>query len=317
MIKKIVRNLKNPKQTVIKIFEDWMGREVPTAVTKMLHISGKDMRGMGYIKTYDGSGQACHPTIATFKGAEYLACTPYPYGKEYYENPCIYVRDSSHRKWKPIPTVFPIVRIKKMRFEHYSDPCLFCRNDKLALVFRKCERRTSGKIDQLYIATSENGTDWTKPVLLAEQAGDQLISPAAGIDGQELFCVEYDGGIDSRIVRYEFSHAALGEKHICGIKGLSSDFFVWHIDVLRDLQGGLKGLFMLRRKDDAFGSKLALFAFSPEENVWSWDRDFPLSDEEQREIKTIYKSCFLPNEERILCSARDIKDRWFLFEKDF
>ena len=43
-----------------------------------------------YLETYDGSNQAVHPDVTYFNGEYWLAATPYPYGMEEYENPCLY-----------------------------------------------------------------------------------------------------------------------------------------------------------------------------------------------------------------------------------
>lgn len=189
-------------------------------------------------------------------------------------------------------------------YEHYSDPCLFQR-----------ERRPSGTVEILYTVSSAGGEAWDPPRFLAEgSVDDRLISPA--VAGDALFCVEYSGE-SSRIVRYALdSLDGLGEKTACGVSGLDQDFFVWHMDCATLSDGTVRGLFMLQKKfTSEIISRLALFTWRPEDGVWSWERDIPESEEEKRSVSFVYKSCFTGDPGRILCSARDRKGRFFLFEK--
>lgn len=310
---KITKNLKAPRHSVYKLFSVCK-REVPGWLAALL--ASPVAPGALKIKTYDRSGQAVHPSIAQYRGKTYLACTPYPYGTEWYENPCLYVYEPQHGQYRPLPGQFPTVRAERMGSEHYSDPCLFCRDDTLILLFRKCERRQTGKADQLYTISSTNGSDWSSPRLFAESDGDQLISPAAGNEGKDLFCVEYDGAANSKLVRYDFSDTTvLGEKTICAVQGLDPAFFIWHIDVAYQEDGTVQGLFMLRKKCAEIVSKLVLFTLAPESNTWRYERDLPLTEEERQKILFIYKSAFMERSDRILCSACDKKSRYFLFEK--
>ena len=309
----IAKNLKNPRHSIYKIGEVCK-QPLPHWVAGILSIRNHtSLSSAVSLVTYDGSGQACHPTVASFQGKLYMACTPYPYGGEFYENPCVYTWEAT--RWKPVPKAFPVIRPKQPGFEHYSDPCLFRRDSSLFLLFRKCERRESGKIDQLYITSTSNGTDWSTPRLLAEGKGSSLISPAVGADAQELFCVEHEAA-DFRLVRYGLADtAALGVKTTCKISGLGEQFFIWHIDVTYEPDGTRHGLFMLREKGSETVSKLALFTFASETNTWRWARDLPLSEDERRNIRYIYKSAFTEWSDHILCSACDKKGRYFLFEK--
>lgn len=312
----IAKNLKNLRHSIYKV-GDVCRHPIPKWAATLLAAGNHSlMASLVPLATYDGSGQACHPTVASFQGKTYMVCTPYPYGVEFYENPCIYTRAANCRDWQPLPGSFPIVRPKQLGLEHYSDPCLFRQGDALTLIFRKCERWPAGKTDQLYVTSTNNGTDWSVPRLLAKGKGDSLISPAVGDDAKELFCVEYDEAVDSRLVRYAFRDtAALGEKSVCKLSGLEEGFFVWHIDVSYKPDGSIHGLFMLRKKCAEMVSKLALFSYIPDVNTWHCERDLPLTEDEQKTIQYIYKSALTERSDHILCSACDQKNRYFLFEK--
>ena len=263
------------------------------------------------LQTYDGSGQACHPSYVCFHGEDFLACTPYPYGLEWYENPCILKKAPNERDFQPLPSAFPLVEAKSRGAEHYSDPCLTASQDEISMVFRKCIRSAGGKIDQLYRTTSADGQVWSDPILIAEGAGDTLISPAFA--GGTAFCVEFAHGC-TEIVRYTASYSGkLSGRVECPTAGMPPQWQVWHIDVRQKPDGQYEGLFMLRDCETGDHSQLALFTYA--QDVWTMVRELPLSEEEGRHVSMIYKSCFF-KDGNILCSARDDRDRWILFRKE-
>lgn len=285
-----------------------MRTQVGTAITtNNCHSTEDCLIKEVHIPTFDGSGQACHPSVAVFQGKTYMACAPYPYDSEYCENPCLYIQETASGHWRPIPEAFP------PRFEHYSDPCLFQKDGLLELIFRKCEPWENGGVDQLYIASSQDGITWTTPRVFAEQKKNTLISPA--IAGDALFCVEYDG-IDSQLVWFPFENSSgLGGKTVCAVEGLDNTSLVWHIDCATLPNGTIRGLFTLREKKSPVACRLALFTWFPDENIWCLERDLPQTEAEQKEITHIYKSCFTENPELILCSARDQRGRFLLYQK--
>lgn len=315
----IIRNLKNFRRSAY-IVSDITKKAMPIPLARLLSIGNRPtIPGVVDIPTYDGSGQACHPTISVFRGKTYMACTPYPYDVEFYENPCLYVRDLVSRRWSPVPGVFPLVRPQRLGFEHYSDPCLFKHDEKLILLFRKKERHPEGAVELLYTSATTDGETWTVPQFLAKGGEDTLISPAVA-DGA-LFCVEREtpGDVNSntRLIHYALeSLSGLGERIICGIEGLAENFLVWHIECTILPDGTVRGLFMLRKKfNTPIQSKLALFRWEPERNLWHLERELPLTETEQNALAIVYKSCFTEDPGLILCSARDHKKRWFLYEK--
>lgn len=309
---KIWKNMNNLRQTAYKLCHV-CHRPMPAWAAKCLALGNRSAQSNGVaLKTCDGSRQAVHPSLAQFRGKTYLACTPYPYGLEFYENPCLYIQEENGTL-VPVPGMAPVVAAKAMGKEHYSDPALVA-GEELTLIYRRCQRSGDGKIDQLYSLHSTDGENWSASVLQAQAPGDQLISPT--VDGKEgrLFCVEADPAIDSKLVWYDYQSGRLGEKHTCGVNGLSDDWFVWHLDVCRSENGTLRGLFMLRKKyTRKIVSKLALFRW--EKDAWQWDADVIWTPEEAAAIQFVYKSAFA-GERKLLCSACDPKNRYYLFYKE-
>ena len=316
-----LRKLKNFRLATYYGFEK-IKSCVPAPLAKLLAAgNASPLPSAIRLKTYDGSGQAVHPSAVSFLNRRYLACTPYPYKCDAYENPCVYVWNDNGG-WTPIPGLFPLVKPEHLRREHYSDPCLFVKNGALHLIFRKCVRRDQeDPADQLYLCSTSDGERWTKPALLLETELNSVLSPAIARDSDSLFCVDVHQGADaSRLTRYALAPDLSKLENItggCSVQGLPEDWFIWHIDVSRR-QESIRGLFMLQKRTPPGGqfiSKLALFRYAERANEWIYERDIPLSEAEAKELDFIYKSTLIEGENRMICSAQDKKERFFLFEK--
>lgn len=95
----ITKSLKNPRRGVY-VAGRAAQKILPVPLARLLALGNQPtMRDVVDLPTCDGSGQACHPTTAVFCGKTYLACTPYPYGVEFYENPCLYVWGEDSALW--------------------------------------------------------------------------------------------------------------------------------------------------------------------------------------------------------------------------
>ena len=323
-IKHVFSIIRYPARGVYDVYEKILHRPVPARLAKALEPTYRaKLPSVVRVPSYDAGGGACHPSITTFQGKTYLACTPYPFSKEAYENPSVFVKDVPDGEWRPVEGMDPAVIPERLGFEHYSDPVLFCQGDKLVLMYRKCERRETGKRDLLYACHTSDGTNWTEPGPVIEAEGNHLISPAVARNGEKLFCVEYYSGdgavtdLDTALVSYEMDPSIqLGQKEKCTVLGLGPDEIIWHIDVARRQDGRVWGLFALRPKEEDLKKwKLALFVLDEKENVWQKERDIPALPEEKKLINHIYKSAFIEGEERILCSSQCKNGNYCLYER--
>jgi len=129
--------------------------------------------------TYDGSGQIVHPDVAVFPGRwqgkrYWIAATPYPGGNPKYENPSIYQGESSREMTVPAGVTNPIVAPPS--FGYMSDPDIVhdAERDELRMYYRQ----TTGENDQLFLATSRNGVQWSPAHLVVSDVRYSLISPA-------------------------------------------------------------------------------------------------------------------------------------------
>ncbi len=303
-IKKFWKNVVNPRRTVYKI-ASVCKLQVPKSLAVLISL-GNRPKGSILLNTYDGSGQAVHPSLVRFQNNLYMALTPYPYGEEWYENPSLYCY--TENGWKAIRSIFPAVIPNNMGQEHYSDPCLYIEKTSISLIFRKCERRASGKKEILYLMSSTDGESWSLPRIILEGKENQLISPAIAND--KLWCVE---SIDEKSVLavYDFNQGSIGQ-HAAVDANVPNGWRIWHIDIQETSDRGLRGVFMLlKNHEKAYVSKLALFAWT--NDMWCYQRDVELPSEIQQKIKFVYKTAFHPNGRDLICSACDIRGRFFLF----
>jgi hypothetical protein len=132
------------------------------------------------VPTYDGSGQAVHPDVLWFpqgwRGWEYwMAFTPYPRGKQQYENPSIVVSHDGKSWVVPQGLINPIVR-PGLGGAYNSDPDLSydVANDRLVML----SRQVSGNFNVISSLTSANGTAWSAPKVVFRRRNHGMISPA-------------------------------------------------------------------------------------------------------------------------------------------
>ncbi|GAA4386386.1 hypothetical protein GCM10023153_00080 [Ornithinibacter aureus] len=189
------------------------------------------------IPTPDGSGQMAHPDVVYvpggFAGFPYLmACTPYPFGVDRFENPCLRVSDDGVR-WQPLPGApDPVVPAPTDPSRHWSDTDLSLVDGVLHLVFRGCVRGAQDA--QLLVTKSRDGIEWTEPTVFHE--GHRIVSPAlVHHEGRwSMWHVEADsnpGDQGSRLVRTQGPELiSLREPTTCPID--IPGHRLWHVDVV-------------------------------------------------------------------------------------
>ena len=131
------------------------------------------------VATYDGSGEMVHPDALVFphqwQGRRFwFAATPYPLGNAGFENPSAFAGDSA-LDWREIPGADnPIAR--PVMGAYLSDPDLTYdpARDRIRLYYRQ----TTDDTDQIYLRTSQTGSDWSVPQLVLQDTKFALISPA-------------------------------------------------------------------------------------------------------------------------------------------
>ena len=188
------------------------------------------------ISTPDGSGQAVHPDVVDagrdFAGHRFwMAMTPYPFGDDQQENPCIRVSDDG-LSWLPLPGApDPLVPPPVQPDRHWSDTDLVLHDGLLHVFFRGCERG-GGRADYL-VVTSPDGVTWSEPRIV--WTGDDGVSPAfvrAGAEWLMWHVVAPAGGATgSRIVCQRSADlTGWSAPEVCDLD--LPGHVAWHIDVI-------------------------------------------------------------------------------------
>lgn len=200
------------------------------------------MIGALRIETPDGSGQAVHPdvvdTVDGFAGHRYwMACTPYPFGRDRFENPVVRVSEDGVHWTRPDGAPDPLVDAPPDERRHWSDTDLTLHDGVLHLVFRGCER--GGRDVELLVMTSVDGRTWTAPETV--WSGRDAVSPALVADatGWRMWHVQCrPGDPDVPVLLVEHRGPRIGEWESTSEQVLDLGGSVpWHVDVVRTPDG--------------------------------------------------------------------------------
>ena len=118
------------------------------------------------VPTYDGSGQATHPSVVDLGGAPiggfryYMAFTPYPNTNSSYENPSIVASNDLSTWVVPVGATNPIVG--KPSTGYNSDTHIINVSGVLRVYYRASNISTS--LNTFYAIESSDGIAWTAPV---------------------------------------------------------------------------------------------------------------------------------------------------------
>lgn len=269
-----------------------------------------------HIDTYDGLGQATHPSIVRFKNLYYLACTPFPYGNDYYENPCIY-KGINGVQFKQMPELCPIVLPRSHdRLVYLSDPFLYVDKEKLHLLYRECRYIDKNKYKAIiYEMTSRDGTTWSKPVKVF--TSDQgAMCPCVIYQEENLFlyCVVFENE-ETSLVRAKMEKRMEFNRVL--VRNNPDNMMLWHFDFFTGNEGKRFGLFTY--STDHYGSDSRLYLASQEDDMsWLVHNEIVI---DSNAVTKMYKSCVLEleNGTRNLYVSLKRKDRkWKIYVvKDF
>lgn len=315
----LLGTLRNPYFFLYRVCH-YLNRYVPHRLaTFIYHRNIKDYKKEGVqdflLDTYDGSGQTVHPDIVYYKNKYWLAITPYPYGMEEYENPCLYQGESLYSLALPEgPIAFQKIHTQGV---HLSDPCLAIDGNKFCCFYRESERK--GKIEEQTIweiQYCEDSKCWGEPQLLINSVNDKLLSPAMVYKEPGVLSIYYVSSLNDN---YTLVSTLKGSKEITEhpICGMPSGYYLWHIGIskARDLDNnltgnGLLGLFLMESMETKGRMKLFEARNDGNESDWHITREVQMPDEIIEIVAFPYKSCYIPNGKGdIMLSFRDKKSR--------
>lgn len=135
------------------------------------------------LPTYEGSGQAIHPDILYGRGhglpqAFYLALTPYPFGRDRFENPSILVSDDGVSFREEITGLNPLAPAPAT--DHNSDTDLIydAATRSLRIYYLESGRPNYNRV---VLLESQDGLRWTRRTVLNYNLGageNFIVSPA-------------------------------------------------------------------------------------------------------------------------------------------
>lgn len=303
----------------------YMKANVPIKVARIIQRENeKDLLGSEEIilKTYDGSNQVCHPDIVQSMNKIWLAFTPYPYGKDEYENPCVYfgkdLKDIINECRSPID------KIKYREYGyHLSDPCIVDDEETIICFYRVSKRIASGKELNtiLYRIRSDETGLWSDAIKICEDSNHQYLSPAIVIQDNEWYCYFAEWNTDSSALYYgKITNDSLIDEAIVNIDGMPDGYGLWHMTIVfsgmmnKNSVGrnDLTGLFLLRYYKDPNKFKLVVANSSGIHRKWAISDEIKIPDKIEKIARHPYKSCFCSNGKQILLSFIDYKDRYRL-----
>lgn len=318
----LFKSLGNPPFFLYRICH-YLNRFVPQGLASYIYKRNKkEYKCEGVVdyllETYDGSGQAVHPDIAYYGNQYWLTVTPYPYGMEEYENPCIYQGDDLNNL--NIPQGPIAVQHKHAQGIHLSDPCFAINNGILYCYYRESERKGDNEEQSIWgIRYSESSKCWSEPELILDSADDKILSPAILYDEQGVLGLYYVSTLHGTYSLVSTNPSgSIGHLTQHCILGAPDDYYLWHIGItkVKDIHNDktdsieLSGLFLFKSKLAGGGMKLFETRNNGLEPVWNIVREVEMP-QSIKEIMTFpYKSCYIPKQNgNILLSFRDKKSR--------
>ena len=276
------------------------------------NVSGFDGAVRLSIPTYDGLGQTVHPSVVKIEDQYILAITPFPYGNDYYENPCIYISEDGVHFFE-IYGMNPVVLPKNHeKLIYLSDPFLYLRDGQTHLIYRECEYITQTEyVSNIYEMISKDLHSWSEPKLVLSSRYGEMSPAVLDIKGQILFYSVQFNDRSTQLVRRVYNYPFVEEYcEFISIEGIPDKEMIWHIDFFKKDET-LWGLFTTAT--DYFGSNAKLYLAKGIDDGTKWyiKRRIEIGDDTL--FTKTYKACAVVDEGRVdlYVSARQ-KDRCWM-----
>lgn len=316
---RLLKEIKNPPLFLYHIFH-YMNKAVPFTVAQ--YIAKNNFRKIilqrtneVLIKTIDGSNQIVHPDTDILGDDIVFVGTPYPYAMEEYENPCLYIGSDIHNLNM---LVCPLdVQSEHTQGVHLSDPCVLIEDGSIKCVYRE----TIYKDDFIYVRdVTANGTSAivSDRRLLLSSKNEYILSPAVVIYENQLMMYHVSTDKHTSTLMMNSINKNTFEKiahSVVDIINEPSGFYLWHIGIVASdgskvlkKNDTMQGLFLYIKKDDSTTLKL-FSAVGTFQKGWSIGEEIKIPETLNSIIKFPYKSCFNPQNGKIILSFRDKKNR--------
>jgi len=256
------------------------------------------------VKTYDGSNQTTHPSVLYFpekwnRWKLWMVHTPYPFSRDFFENPSIAVSNDGVNWISPDGLNNPLDLCEKVENDnkyHYSDGALVFREDQNVI---ECWYRYSknGVLEQIWRKISKDGINWSNKQLMLEtnaRPENMIMSPAIlWEDGKYKMW-----SVTANPFRVQYREAVDGlnwTKPIALKLQLPKDVVPWHVEVKKTDLGYEMLLNVFDSKNKDVNTKFIMSSFSGDGINWP---DFRLSlkspdNSGKWNGKMIYRSSFI------------------------
>lgn len=200
--------------------------------------------------TYDGSGQAVHPSVidftdhglSTWNGHRYwMAMTPYPSSNSAYENPSILVSSDGETWSVPVGLTNPID--PSPASGHNSDPCLVYDSGSDTLY---CFYRETNGTDYIRAKSSTDGVTWSSEAAVLSSTANTLLACSVLHDGSTWHMWTVDSTASPNNIDYRTSSSPTtgwSSATTCTATPPSGYDF-WHLNVVKDQRDGTYHAFM-------------------------------------------------------------------------
>ena len=261
-----------------------------------------------FLDTYDGSYQVVHPHIIIYNELLYLICTPYPYGMEEYENPSLFFGNNIN-SLRPFLNNPIANQGEQKKGHHLSDPYLFASNNNLLCIYRE----SNLKNQKLHLLNIDNMSS----KLIYESNNDDLISPIviSRNDTNYVFYVTMNECNNSIVKCVVFdNNYNVKYTNICEVVSPFDEYYIWHFDIHPDdiNENIIRAIFLLRCKRNNNIYKLFVGHFEFNSNKWVILKQVQIPQKKSKKKKFVYKSCYIPNSNKILLNFIDKKNRYYL-----
>lgn len=321
-IYKLLLSIKNPPQFLYHVCH-YLNVFVPLSVAKRIQKRNRRefiKSGDFVLDTYDGSSQSVHPDLTLYKDKLWLSITPYPYGMEEYENPCVYV--GSRLDDLRVESAPLIRQSKHKQGYHLSDPCIASNSKYLFCFYRETIRLGLGKERNTIFAIrySEDSKKWEEPIELFTSSDDAILSPAFIFDKRDnclMYYVSRVNGLYTLKCRYFADSFNYIREREYVVDGVPEGYMLWHIAIVyKDTHdkhevesSSLEGLFLVFNETSKNDLRLLDVVYDQETNIWRVNGEVNIPEQARDEVRFLYKSCFIPETKKVLLSYRDKKNR--------
>lgn len=223
------------------------------------------------IPTYDGSGQAVHPSVLidSCTNEFYLAYTPYTNTNDKVENPSIVCSKDGFIFNEEYAGINPLVNTPEI--DHNDDPDLFIHNDEYCILYLETLRPEK---QNLILLSSYDRQHWDKRVLFSEKCGGNrfILSPSyietnnknfifyVNKDSRNGHSIEYVSGNSINEIDY-------GNVYLPTMRNFNDT--PWHLDIVNGEDGYM---YMLVSCVEVINAKKRYYLkIARSKNINDWD----------------------------------------------